>query len=79
MTIETEPITFRTMLAEARREVQTRRAVFGKRVALGEMDYDEAQWSIALMEAIAKHFEPLAEREQADIEAIIEYNEPRML
>jgi hypothetical protein len=64
---------------EAAREHAMRRAVYEKMIRRGEMSVNDARDKIALMEAIEKHFKPLAEAEEAVLAQEREKQEPRML
>jgi len=63
---------------EAAREHAMRRAVYDKMVKRGEMNVVDAEQKIALMQAIEKHFKPLAEAEEAVAAQEREKQEPRM-
>ena len=51
------PISRADKLREARREVQMRRQVYGRQVAIGRMTQDAADRGVAIMEAIAADYE----------------------
>jgi hypothetical protein len=70
--------TFIELWREAERETAMRRAVYEKRIKRGEMSINDAQRQIALMQAIAAHFQPLASAEEAAIAQERERTEPRM-
>lgn len=74
-----DKVTFVEMSREAKRELAMRRAVYDKRVKRGEMSLAEANQNIRLMQAIADHFAPLAQAEEAAIAQERERQEPRML
>ena len=71
-------IDFRTMLREVQREIGMRRSVYGRRVMTGEMKQEVADYNIAIMQAIAEHLIPLAEAEQAQVDKIVDYKEPKL-
>lgn len=57
-------ITFRDKLTECRRELGLRRRVYAKWVAAGRMKQHDADWKIAVLEAIADDYETaIAKRE----------------